>query len=388
MEWFISGAMGLVLLALAWLVLMGGRVLKAGAPADSPREPERWPPAALTMPVAGAAPGLRERLNSLLNQDYPHYRVIFATRDQEDPATAVIQALISGHPQAGHVFSGPAAACGQKNHNLLAGLRTVGEGPEVLAFCDSNQLAPPNFLKELVRPIARGEAAVVSGYHHILPEDYRLPTLGRAISVLTLYLTKPFKRLNQPWGGATAISRSLFDSLGVAKIWAENVVDDVSLAARLIKAKIPVGLAPNACLLTPLAGETFSGWGQWLTRQWLYLKFCLPGTWLAAGLLQHLLAFLVLLAGARCLLALLGLTSAVPALAAALFLTLLTCLGVALRPLHPRPGPLKSWLAAFYAAIFIASWCHLKTWFTQEMHWRGLSYRVTRGGKVTPVRQD
>ena len=386
MEGFILGAMGLVLLIMAGLVLVGGLVLKDVAPGDRPKEPERWPAVALIVPVTGAAPGLAERLSSLLSQDYPDYQVIFATRDREDPATGVILSLIPQYPHARHVISGRATTCGQKNHNLLAGLRTIGEGPEILAFCDSNQLAPALWLKELVRPIALGQAAVTSGYHHIIPQDKRIATLGRAISVLTLYLTKGFKRLNQPWGGATGMARRLFDSLGVAKIWAENVVDDVSLAARLIRAGILVELAPGACLATPLGGETLTGWSQWLTRQWLYLKFCLPGTWLAGGLLQHLLALLVILAGGRFLLGLMGWTSPASALTAALFLALLTGLGMALRPLHPGPGPLKSWLPAFYAAIFMASWCHFKTCFTQELQWRGLTYRVTRGGRVTEVR--
>ncbi len=387
MEGFILGAMGLVLLILGVLVLVGGRALKDGSPGDQSKEPERWPPVALIVPLTGAAPGLGDRLNSLLTQDYSDYQVIFATRDREDPATEVIDSFIPRFPQARLALSGRATACGQKNHNLLAGLRTIGEGPEILAFCDSNQLAPAYWLKELVRPIALGKAAVTSGYHHIIPQDKRIATLGRAISVLTLYLTKGFKRLNQPWGGATGIARSLFESLGVAKLWAENVVDDVSLAARLIKAGILVGEAPGACLATPLGGETLTGWGQWLTRQWLYLKFCLPGTWLAAGLLQHLLALLVVLAGGRCLLGFMGWTSPASALTAAVFLALLTGLGAALRPLHPSPGPLKSWLPAFYAAIFMASWCHLKTCFTQELHWRGITYLVTWGGRVTEVRE-
>lgn len=387
MEGYILAAMGSVLLLLALLVLRGGRVLRKVNPPELAKEPGRWPPVALIVPVAGAAPGLRDRLSSLLNQDYPDYQAIFVTQDQKDPATAVILATMSGATRARLVISGRAQTCGQKNHNLLAGLRLIGDETETLAFCDSNQLAPANFLKELVRPIALGEAAVTSGYHHIIPQDSRIATLGRAITVLTLYLTKGFKRLNQPWGGATAIDRRLFQALKVARLWAETVVDDVSLAARLIRAKILVGEAPGASLATPLEGESLKGWSQWLTRQWLYLKFCLPGTWVAAGLAQHLFSVLVLLAGGQCLLGFLGWISPLPALAATLFLILLSWLGVALRPLHPRAGPLTAWLAAFYASIFMASWCHLKTWFSREIHWRGISYRVGRGGRVTEVRE-
>ena len=166
--------------------------------------------------MAGAPPGLAPRLTALLHQDYPDYQVIFTTRDLEDPATGVIAQLIWGKPRARLVVAGPARTCGQKNQNLLAGIRLAGDAPEILAFCDSNQEAPRDFLRKLAAPVALGEGVVTSGYHQAIPGDRRLATWGRAVSVLTLYLTKPVPWLNQPWGGATAIRRETFESLGVA----------------------------------------------------------------------------------------------------------------------------------------------------------------------------
>ena len=224
--------MALVLLAFASLVRAGSRVLAPEAREQKQDPPGRWPRHALIVPVAGTPPGLAPRLNALLHQDYPDYQVIFATRDLEDPATRVIAALIWGTTRARLVVAGPARTCGQKNQNLLAGVRLAGVAPEILAFCDSNQEAPPDFLRKLAAPVARGEGVVTSGYHQAIPGDHRLATWGRAVSVLTLYLTKAVPWLNQPWGGATAILRETFESLRVTNLWAENVVDDVSLAAR------------------------------------------------------------------------------------------------------------------------------------------------------------
>lgn len=387
MEGFILAAMALMLLALTALVLVGGRGWQKRDAGLTPA-PRRWPRVGLTVPVAGADGDLAGRLSSLLAQDYPDYEVVLVTRDLKDPATPAILAVISGCPRARQVVSGPAVSCSQKNHNLLAGIRALGEAPEVLAFCDANQSAPAHFLTELVRPIALGEAQVTGGYQHVIPGDARLATLGRAISVLTLYLVKGVACLDQPWGGATAISRGAFADLAVERLWAENVVDDVSLAARLLEAGMRVRLAPGAVLAAPLAGETLAGWSRWLTRQWLYLKFCLPGSWVAAGMFSFLLLGLVMLAGGRLLLAPWGWVSAGPALGGGLFLALVTALGVAMRRLHPRPGPLLAWIGAFYAAVAMSGWSHLGTWFTRTLNWRGFSYRVARKGKVTEIRPD
>ena len=98
-----------------------------------------------------------------------------------------------------------------------------------------------------------------------------------------------------------------------------------------------------------------------------------------------LLAGLVLLAGLRCLAAPLAWS---PALLwpGAVFLAALTGLAAVLKALHPHPGPLRIWLPAFYAAIFMAAWCHLRTWRCREIHWRGISYQVTWKGRVVGIK--
>ncbi|MBI4642555.1 MAG: glycosyltransferase [Deltaproteobacteria bacterium] len=385
MEGFIIGSMAAVLLLIGGLLLLGGRALALGKSEISPDNPGPWPAAALIVPVAGAAADLAANLRSVLTQDYPDYQVIFATRDLEDPATPVIAALIPEHPRSRLIVSGPAVGCGQKNHNLLAGIKAVGETPEILVFCDATRLAPAHWLKGLILPLVRGEAPVVSGYHHVLPRDQRLAAWGRVITVLFLYLTKGISLFNQPWGGATAIKRRLFEDLQVGRLWAANVVDDVSLAALLQEKGLRVGLAPGDTLITPISGDTLTAWGDWLTRQWLYLKFCLPATWLAVGLLFYLLAGLVFLSGLMLLAAALGFSPA-SFWPGAFFLAALTGLSVALSALHPQPAPLRIWVLAFYAAIFVAVWCHLRTWRLRELHWRGITYRVGWKGRVVGIK--
>lgn len=385
MEGFIIGSMAAVLLLIGGLLLLGGRALALGKSEISPDNPGPWPAAALIVPVAGAAADLAANLRSVLTQDYPDYQVIFATRDLADPATRVIAALIPEHPRSRLILSGPAVGCGQKNHNLLAGIKAVGETPEILVFCDATRLAPAHWLKSMILPLVRGEAPVVSGYHHVLPRDQRLAAWGRVITVLFLYLTKGISLFNQPWGGATAIKRRLFEDLQVGRLWAANVVDDVSLAALLQEKGLRVGLAPGDTLITPISGDTLTAWGDWLTRQWLYLKFCLPATWLAVGLLFYLLAGLVFLSGLMLLAAALGFSPA-SFWPGAFFLAALTGLSVALSALHPQPAPLRIWVLAFYAAIFVAVWCHLRTWRLRELHWRGITYRVGWKGRVVGIK--
>ena len=66
-EGLILAAMVLVLLALAVLIFVGGRPLRAVAGELA----GPWPQVSVLVPVTGAAAGLAARLEQLLNQDYP-----------------------------------------------------------------------------------------------------------------------------------------------------------------------------------------------------------------------------------------------------------------------------------------------------------------------------
>jgi hypothetical protein len=283
------------------------------------------------------------------------------------------------------VAAGTATACSQKNHNLLAGLRAADGRRTVFVFCDSGHTAPPGWLRRLVKPIADGTTSIATGYHRVIPGDERAPTLGRAATVLVLGLLQGIPACTQPWGGSTAVTRTLFHQLKIRDLWAENVVDDVSLATRLARAGIRAHRVAGAVLDTPMAGVSFTSWRLWVVRQWLYLKFCVPGTWLAGGLLAHLLAILTLAAIVECSVALLGIGAPAMTASAALFLLAVVAFALALRAFHPRPGSPARWLAACAAAIFMGSWCHAETWARRVVEWRGFRYRVSRGGRVTEV---
>ena len=380
-------SMAFVLLGLTGLIDRGGRPLRRKARGRSPVDPSRWPGVGVIVPATGKASILSSSIHSLLVQNYPSYEIVFVTRTLEDPASEIIRRAIGEFKHAKHVISGKAEGCGQKNHNLLVGLKALGGDAEVLVFCDSTRKATPQWLRALVRPIAIKEAAVSTGYHHIIPATHDICTTGRAITVLLLYLTQGVSWLTQPWGGSTAITRKLFNDLRVSDIWSRNVVDDVSLAACLRKAGIRVINTPEACLTTPLAQETLIGWQEWFIRQILYLKFCLFGSWMALQLYWQLLTALLVWAFIKCCTIGVGGNASLSVLAAPLFLTAFAFMGAILRRLHPDPGPFWIWLAAFYLNIFLISWCLLRTLFARQLYWRGILYRVDRGGIVLDAKE-
>jgi ceramide glucosyltransferase len=382
----LAGIMALAAVGICWFYFQGRRYILNGEAVSFRETGGLWPPAAVIVPVAGVYPELLENLRSRLTQNYPQYQVVFAVRSANDPAVGVIKQLLPEFPWARLKVCGPASGCSQKNHNLLGGLEAVGPEAEILVCSDANQVTPPHWLQALAQPLVLGKAKVSGSYHQVIPQDDALPTLGRSLAVIMIYLGKGISNWDQPWGGSTAILRKTFDELEVRRLWSRAVVDDVSLAQRLQQANIKMAAATGAVLATP-ARETWSSWEEWFIRQIIYLKFYFYFPWLMAGVGIFAFLTLVLLALAQIGLGLFGWNSWNLTGMSFLFLFTLIAFLALLRPLHPRPGPWLSYLNAGLVTLAMAAWCHMKTWFTWNIRWRKLIYTVDRQGTVIRIQE-
>ena len=175
----------------------------------------------------------------------------------------------------------------------------------------------------------------------------------------------------------------------MAALWAENVVDDVSLEPGPARLAFGVEVPRGARLYTRLEGETLGDWSRWLTRQWLYMKFCMLRTWLASGLVVHLLVAL----GAG-----LG-DPAIGPLCGSGFRDPANCCGGAVpgrdglagdrpRALHPSPGPRRAVAGGVFGGHGHGQLVPLAVGVHQGMLWRGIAYRVGWRGRVIEVSRD
>lgn len=388
MFWF---CVALVQCGLLFLLARCGRSLvrKAGEEREANRftPPGGWPRAAMIIPVAGAHPRMTEALSSLLRQDYPDLLPVLVTATAEEPAAGLIRTLREDFPALRHVVAGPAAGCGQKNHNSLQGVAAVGDAADVYVFCDSTHLAAEDFVRCLVGPVARGEAAFSTGYHTVEPRDQRPVTLAYALSVLLMRFLQALSAFTQPWGGAMAMSRAAFERYGVAELWAHNVVDDCSLGALLQGRGVHVRLCAGALLRTEAADHALPVWRAWMERQVLFLKFCIPGQWLLLGVLAVLMAVPPLGAALALLGGLLGLGNGAAVLLALLWLAALAAALGRWRAFLPRSVPLGRWLWAFVCAVGMFILVYLRTIPAREIVWRDTAYTVGQGGTVLGVRR-
>ena len=192
----------------------------------------------------------------------------------------------------------------------------------------------------------------------------------------------------QLWGGAMCFRLSAFRRYGVREFWMTNVVDDCSLADRLIHLGARIRLSGDAVLMTEAREHDLGVWHHWMDRQILFLKFCIPYQWVLLGVLACLMLLPVLWAVLAVLGVLLGKLSfgwlvGVLVYAAALALVLRSW-----AHFQEAVFPVWRWMVAFCASACMFVWVYLGTILAEGVLWQGIWYEVGRQGRVIRMRRQ
>jgi hypothetical protein len=332
-------------------------------------------------PVKGVFPGLRQSLVSLLEQDYPDYALTFIVESEDDRAAPLIRELCLEYSHANIIYAGPAQGCGQKNHNLIMGVRSIKEPPEILVFCDSTNRAAPDWLKCLTSRIDAGILKAVTTFRSFDPSP---PTLGgvcQAIYATSVSIIAPIQ--NSPWGGGSAISWELFKDMDVTSAWSDTVIDDLVLGNCLVQAGARVIMDLDCSMTTRLSNQSISACMGYLDRQIMFPKFTNPWSiWAPVIFILGNLGVALTCALVFIILSVFGWVSFKLGLAG---LVLLTCLGLVAIYLKRRQRqdiPSWAWAVWFAPSIMIIAYISLRSIFRNYIIWHGKTYWCGKGGRV------
>lgn len=351
-------------------------------------------------PCKGIDVDLEENLRALLRQDYHDYEVTFIVQSDDDPAVEVIRRVMADHRRgtARMVIAGEATETGQKVHNLRCG--TAGLSPEVeyLAFVDSDARPRPEWLRLLIAQLCEGTTGAVTGYRWFVPQRDSLANhllysmnceimslLGRSSHCLV-------------WGGSWGIRREVFESIDLHSAWAGTLSDDLVATRQLRRGRLRVRFEPGCVVASPLdysIGEMLS----FVRRQYLMARFYVPGWWalaIAASTFTNLvwLGSLAVLGGSL-------VYGSPPAWIPGCGCVVLYLLGV-------YRGSLRQDLLDTYFPdrreglrnvrrfdVWLSPLARLVHWlavlgslFGRHTTWRGIRYRVFRGGQIRIVGRD
>jgi ceramide glucosyltransferase len=119
----------------------------ASLPADA-----NLPPVSILKPFHGLEAQLKENIESFFRQDYPHYEILLATDDANDPALKVVREVCARYPQ---IPSRILIACGDWPNPVVYSYHCMAEAAahDILVTADSDVEVSPQYLREIVPPL-------------------------------------------------------------------------------------------------------------------------------------------------------------------------------------------------------------------------------------------
>lgn len=378
MRWALLAAWWAAILLSTYATLLYWRRVRGKPAAELPQG------VVLIIPIKaqpGAEPAIRTLLEACLHQLGTKGRLIVAVQSETDPAAAAIP------PGATLVVAGPAPDTrGQKVHNLLHALETLTPHDRFVVFADADLVPAPDWLAQLLRPLALGRAPIASGYRWILPADDALPSRLAALMDWSIATAARSRRWNVCWGGSTALTREALDRIDLPHQWHGALLDDLVLTAAARSTGLAIH-APHHTLMVSPVHHDWHSLAAFVRRQYLMARVHSPRHWCLAGL---------------------ALATPVAGTAAALgagwpgLLTIAAALGlqqararlrvaIARRVLQPGPTAASAalirtsaWLLPAAHILHFALW--LASAFGRQTVWAGTRYRLRAPDHVEVVR--
>jgi len=152
-----------------------------------PGEPVDWPPISVLKPLAGAEDGLEENLRTFFEQQYPAFEILFAVREEDDPAVAVVERLRARYPAvpARLIVTGEPPYPNAKVFSL--DLMLAASRFELVAMSDSDVRVTPDFLRVMAAEFADAGVGMITCPYRAVPGPSVWSTL-EAVGLNTEFL--------------------------------------------------------------------------------------------------------------------------------------------------------------------------------------------------------
>lgn len=341
------------------------------------------PPISVLVPLKGAAPGLKGRLERLLAAGTRTDQFVFAMESIDDPAHAVGLAMREEHPgrDVAIAVSGPPGERMGKQHNLAAAATVAKHA--VLASMDDDVELDAAHLDEGARLASGPDAGVAFAMPYYLPGASSGGALVAAYTNygFSLHMGALALRPKPKFivGGFWVTPRAAMDEVGGFAAFTDTVSDDSAIGRAMHEVgrvnrplTTTVGLAPERRGLLDGARHVL----KWLTL----LRAEGWSVFVPVALAWHPGWFGVLAAVAGSIAGLPALLTFTPLGIAVLarIASIASLNGKA----YPALAPGSYALATLAYEFVVAPWLFLVAAFRRHVVWRGRRYRIGRGGRI------
>lgn len=337
------------------------------------------PAVSLLKPVRGVDFGSYENFASFCRLNYPEYEILFGVNDDADPAVPLIHRLIAEFPQRKICLMVGSEELGtNRKVNKLVRLAREAQH-DVLALTDGDVRVGPEYLHEVVAPLADDKVgAVTSFYRAIAGKNLgaELEAVGAASDFFAgVLMANWMEGVTFGLGASIVTTKHWLAKIGGFEAIADMHSDDYELGHRIAKAGGKV-LLSRETVWTMYPAQTARGFWQHQVRWARTVRLCRPlsyaGLIFTHGLPWALLA--ALLAPAKWI--------AAAYLLAYVILRLTMACTVGVWGVRDEVLRRKLWLVPLRDAIHFAVW--LASLASNRIHWGGEEF-VMKKGQLVPT---
>ncbi|OUL29905.1 glycosyl transferase [Nostoc sp. T09] len=345
-------------------------------------EPGFHPPITILKPICGIDRDAEQNLASFCQQDYPDYQIIFAVRDRQDPAIAVIAKIIQQFPDVDiHlVVSDRIIGANLKVSNLANAVTAAKH--EILLIADSDIRVGKDYLQRVIQPLKDEKVGVVTCLYRSLAPGWvtSLEALGTSTDFHpSILVSNQLEDIKFAFGSTIVIRKQALEAIGGFEAIADYLADDFQLGYLPAQAGYKVVLSNyivDHVLATSTLAQTIQRQIRWarcirVSRPWGYV-----GLLFTYGTVTSLL--LLLATGGS----ILGWTL----LAITWVMRLLMSWIVAVKMLNDQVAKKFFWVIPVRDLFHFAIWCN--GFVGSTIAWRGQKLKLIKGGKLAAMTAD
>jgi cellulose synthase/poly-beta-1,6-N-acetylglucosamine synthase-like glycosyltransferase len=211
---------------------------------------DQLPKTAVILCLRGADPFLPNCLRSLLKQNYPDYDLKLIVDSHEDPAWKIASNTIT-EQGATNVQISPLRIvrnnCSLKCSSLVQAVRELDDSYKVVALVDADTIVHPNWLRELVSPLADAKVGATTGNRWYVPTGKHWGSLVRYIGNVSTVVQMFLFQI--PWGGTLAVKTEVLRQTGLLDKWAQALGEDLMIHNALKKQGLRVKFVPSLLIV-------------------------------------------------------------------------------------------------------------------------------------------
>lgn len=205
-------------------------------------------PVSVLKPVCGLEHGLTENLRSFCDQDFPTYQVIFAVRDEKDPAIPIIEKVIAEFPKKdlSLVIDKQVFGSNLKVSNLVNMFKTVRH--DIIVVADSDMRVGRDYLGCVAAPFLNADVGAATCVYSGLGSKNLASRLGAMFIndwfLPSALISAQFVDLEFCFGATMAIRREALMKIGGFEALSNILADDYMLGNAVAKLGDKVALVP------------------------------------------------------------------------------------------------------------------------------------------------